>query len=85
MLYDRDGSGAITIEEMKSMFVMMCHETAHNQLEPTQLKLYIKGLEQKAEEMFDELDADSDGFLTQDEFIDGCMQNEDLMKHLETT
>jgi len=85
MLYDRDGSGVITMEEMKSMFVMMCQETEQNKLEPTELKLFIKGLEQKAEEMFEELDADSDGFLTQDEFIDGCMQNEDVMKHLEST
>ena len=64
-MYDRDGSGSITTEEMKAMFVMMCQEPEHLDLEPMELKLVIKGIERMAEEMFHELDADGDGFVTQ--------------------
>ena len=99
-MYDRDGSGSITTEEMKAMFVMMCQEPEHLDLEPMELKLVIKSIERMAEEMFHELDADGDGFVTQvsglqrdnriffvinilkEEFIEGCLQNEDLIKHL---
>ena len=72
MMYDRDGSGSITTEEMKAMFVMMCQEPEHLDLEPMELKLVIKGIERMAEEMFHELDADGDGFVTQ---VSGLKQN----------
>ena len=65
MMYDRDGSGSITTEEMKGMFVMMCQEPEHQDLEPIELKLAVKGIERMAEEMFCDLDADGDGFVTQ--------------------
>ena len=35
-------SGAITIDEIKSMFVMMCQEPSHAQLESTEFKLVVK-------------------------------------------
>ena len=72
MMYDRDGSGSITTEEMKAMFVMMCQEPEHLDLEPMELKLVIKGIERMAEEMFHELDADGDGFVTQ---VSGLQRN----------
>ena len=81
MLYDRDGSGecklfrenpfmssfvgSITREEMKLIFVMMLEEPQHKELEPTEYKLAIKEIERKADDMFVELDADGDGFLTE--------------------
>ena len=80
---------------------MMCEEPQHKELEPTEYKLAIKEIERKADDMFLDLDADGDGFLTevksfihfinyhvsivQEEFINGCMQNEDLVKHITST
>ena len=57
--------GSITREEMKLIFVMMLEEPQHKELEPTEYKLAIKEIERKADDMFVELDADGDGFLTE--------------------
>ena len=43
----------------------MCEEPQHKELEPTEYKLAIKEIERKADDMFVELDADGDGFLTE--------------------
>ena len=47
------------------MFVMLCQEPEHRDLEPMELKLTTNAIERMAEEMFSELDADGDGFVTQ--------------------
>ena len=65
LMYDRDCPGSITSEEMRSMFVMLCQEPEHRDLEPMELKLNTNAIERMAEEMFSELDADGDGFVTQ--------------------
>ena len=57
--------GSITKEEMKLIYVMMCEEPEHKELEPTEYKLAIKEIERKADDMFVDLDADGDGFLTE--------------------
>ena len=44
---------------------MMCEEPEHKELEPTEYKLAIKEIERKADDMFVDLDADGDGFLTE--------------------
>lgn len=78
-MYDRDGSGSITTEEMKGMFVMMCQEPEHQDLEPMELKLAVKGIERMAEDMFCDLDADGDGFVTQ---VSGLVQEKKLLNLL---
>ena len=37
---------------------------------------------EKAKEMFADLDGSGDGEVSQDEFVEGCMQDEDLVRML---
>ena len=83
MLYDRDGSGEISKEEMLSMFLTMCQHP-HSE-ESVERKMEANEIERKAEEMFTNLDEDGDEKVTLDEFIKGCMSDEELLKQLSTS
>ena len=77
-------SGAISKDEMVSMFLMMCQDNQDEDQESLDRKLEAKEIARKAEELFNELDIDNDEVVTLDEFIKGCLANEDIIKHLST-
>lgn len=69
-MYDKDGSGEIELSEMceilQTLYVME-GETDTN---------YAKI---RAKQIFEQLDVNNDGTLTCDEFIQGCMKDEDMV------
>ena len=69
---------------MVSMFLMMCQDNQDEDQESLDRKLEAKEIARKAEELFNELDIDNDEVVTLDEFIKGCLANEDIIKHLST-
>ena len=66
------------------MFLMMCQDNQDEDQESLDRKLEAKEIARKAEELFNELDIDNDEVVTLDEFIKGCLANEDIIKHLST-
>ena len=72
LMYDKDGSDSIQLGEMVEMFSM----------------LYLcEGLDEslaveRAEQVFNLLDANNDGDVTEEEFVNGCMDDDDLVKAL---
>ena len=72
-LYDKDRSGTIEMAEMVEVL-----ETVY----------VMEGLNSgnmardRARQIFDELDIDGDGTLTCDEFINGCMKDEEMVAML---
>ena len=66
------------------MFLMMCQDNQDEYQESLDRKLEAKEIARKAEELFNELDIDNDEVVTLDEFIKGCLANEDIIKHLST-
>ena len=85
MLYDRDSSGSISKEEMMSMFLMMCQQPNSEETDPMERKLEAKEIGRKAEELFRDLDEDGDEKVTLEEFINGFMTNEELMKQISSS
>ena len=87
MLYDQDSSGSITKDEMVNIFMMMYKDHERKETdEDEELEDAWKTVERevikKAEDLFHDLDADGDGEVTEEEFIKGCLKDEDLSKHL---
>ena len=85
MLYDRDSSGTISKEEMMSMFLMMCQQPNSEETDSMERKLEAKEIGRKAEELFRDLDEDGDEKVTLEEFINGFMTNEELMKQISSS
>jgi len=81
MLYDRDGGGSIDLKEMTDIFVMLFQ--ADNIGDDANQRLYKLEIREeaikKAELLFHALDADGDGSLTQDEFVFGCLKDEEVI------
>ena len=71
-MYDKDGSNSIQLSEMVELFGT----------------LYLnEGLEEdlateRAEKIFSLLDINNDGDITEDEFVRGCLQDEELVELL---
>ena len=71
-MYDKDGSNSIQLSEMVELFGT----------------LYLnEGLEEdlateRAEKIFSLLDINNDGDITEDEFVKGCLQDEELVELL---
>ena len=55
----------MTVDEMKSMFVRMFSSPGYQDLEAAEHKIVIKNIERMAEEMFQDLDMNGDGQLTE--------------------
>ncbi len=72
-MYDRDGSGTIDMSEMVEVL-----ETVYV------MEGVLSGelAKQRAKQIFDELDLNGDGSLTCDEFISGCMRDEEMVSML---
>ena len=72
-LYDKDCSGTIEMSEMVEVL-----ETVY----------VMEGLmsgnmaRERAKQIFDELDIDGDGTLTCDEFVNGCLKDQDMVEML---
>ena len=71
-MYDKDGSGSITMAEMVQVFGTLYQS---------------EGLEhgmavERAERIFGALDIDNDGDITEEEFVKGCMADEEMVKVL---
>ena len=64
--------GSLTRDEMTSMFLMMYQDP---DLTKAEQKIAVKEITSKAEEMFVKLDADSNGFVTMEEFIIGSLSD----------
>ena len=71
-MYDKDGSDSIQLGEMVEIFST----------------LYLcEGLDkdlavERAEQVFNLLDANNDGDVTEDEFVQGCLEDDDLVEEL---
>ena len=71
-MFDKNGSESIQLGEMVEIFSM----------------LYIcEGLEEslaveRAEQVFNLLDSNNDGDVTEEEFVNGCLDDDDLVKEL---
>ena len=71
-LYDIDGNGLITQYEMTKVV-----QSIYEMLGPGVLKTDDNAKE-RAEKVFQQLDTDGDCRLTEDEFVRGCIKNEEL-------
>ena len=72
-MYDKDGSGTIEMSEMVEVL-----ETVYV-MEGVMSGNMAKS---RAKQIFKELDVNGDGSLTCDEFVKGCMKDEDMVKML---
>lgn len=71
-MYDKDGSGSIELKEMTEIIGTLY-----------QMEGVTKdSAAERAESIFGALDFDGDGSLTEDEFIQGCMMDQDLVATL---
>ena len=72
-MYDKDGSGTIELSEMvevlETVYVMEGVMTGNM-------------AQTRAKQIFQELDVNGDGSLTCDEFIKGCMKDEEMVSLL---
>ena len=74
-MYDKDSSGSITIGEMIQVFATLYEN---------------EGLDQnmavaRAEQVFGSLDINNDGDITEEEFVNGCLEDEDMVNLLSDT
>ena len=74
-MYDKDGSGTIEMSEMVEIL-----ETVYI-MEGVMSNNMAKS---RAKQIFSELDVNGDGSITCDEFIQGCMRDEDMVKMLKS-
>ena len=75
-LYDVDGNGTISQNEMTKVVQSM-----YDMLAPEESKTDERANE-KAKEVFQQLDLNGDLVLSEDEFVKGCMMNEGLKRLL---
>ena len=71
-LYDTDNSGSITIGEMIQVFATLYESEGVDQ------KMAVV----RAEQVFCSLDVNNDGDITEEEFVKGCLEDEDMVKLL---
>ena len=74
-MYDKDGSGTIEMSEMVEIL-----ETVYI-MEGVMSNNMAKS---RAKAIFSELDVNGDGSITCDEFIQGCMKDDDMVKMLKS-
>jgi Ca2+-binding EF-hand superfamily protein len=74
-MYDKDGSGSITIGEMIQVFATLYENEGVDQ------KMAVD----RAEQIFGSLDVNNDGDITEEEFVKGCMEDEEMVKLLSDT
>ena len=75
-MYDVDGDGVINQEEMTTVV-----QEIYDMLGPGVTK-QIDTAEERAKNIFKRMDENNDGSLTEEEFLKGCLQDEELLKML---
>ena len=78
-LYDTDDSGFIDVTEMAEAIVTLYDMSGANDGGASNAN--AMGM-RKAKRIFSKLDQDGDGELTVDEFVQGCMEDEELLELL---
>merc|ERR1719483_79929 len=71
-MYDKDASGAIDLDEMVEIFCLMYSLQGYTEEEATE----------RAMKIFNTLDDNGDGSLVEDEFVKGCLADEELLDML---
>jgi neuronal calcium sensor 1 len=78
-MYDQDGDGAITKQELSS--VMECFYKLVGPLISYSGKKYDSA-DQLVEEFFDHMDVNNDGKISLEEYKEGAMKNPDIIQGL---
>ena len=79
-MYDLDGNGELDLDEMikivEDIYAMqrVYSKLGANNATPT------KTAEEQASDIFAQIDEDGDGNVTEEEFLAGCLENENLFK-----
>jgi len=76
-MYDVDGNGKIELDEMTKIV-----QAIYNMLGSTVTSRSPDTADERAQKIFTKMDINGDGSLTQDEFLKGCMDDEELSKIL---
>ncbi|XP_053664154.1 neuronal calcium sensor 2 [Anopheles marshallii] len=76
-MYDVDGNGVIDIQEMTKIV-----QAIYDMLGACSSNKPADSAEERAKNIFAKMDENNDGQLTQDEFLKGCLQDEELSKML---
>ncbi|XP_058797439.1 neuronal calcium sensor 2 isoform X1 [Phymastichus coffea] len=76
-MYDVDGNGVIDIGEMTKIV-----QAIYDMLGACSSNRPADSAEERAKNIFAKMDENNDGQLTQDEFLKGCLQDEELSKML---
>ncbi|KAJ2951054.1 hypothetical protein O0L34_g5433 [Tuta absoluta] len=77
-LYDINGDGCITKEEMTEI-VNAVYDLMGRVLEPS---VDDEIVQEKVERLFQKMDLNRDGVLTLDEFLDCCLHDEDITRSM---
>jgi Ca2+-binding EF-hand superfamily protein len=79
-MYDLDGNGELDLDEMikivEDIYAMqrVYSKLGANNAKPT------KTAEEQASDIFAQIDEDGDGTVTEEEFLAGCLENENLYR-----
>ncbi|XP_011167344.2 neuronal calcium sensor 2 isoform X1 [Solenopsis invicta] len=76
-MYDVDGNGVIDMQEMTKIV-----QAIYDMLGACSSNRPADSAEERAKNIFAKMDENNDGQLTQDEFLKGCLQDEELSKML---
>lgn len=76
-MYDVDGNGLIELHEMTKIV-----QAIYNMLGSAVTSRSPDTAEERALKIFKKMDANGDGALTQEEFLSGCLEDEELSKIL---
>uniref|UniRef100_A0A1B0BYZ0 EF-hand domain-containing protein n=1 Tax=Glossina palpalis gambiensis TaxID=67801 RepID=A0A1B0BYZ0_9MUSC len=76
-MYDVDGNGVIDIQEMTKIV-----QAIYDMLGACSSNRPADSAEERAKNIFSKMDENNDGQLTQEEFLKGCLQDEELSKML---
>lgn len=72
-MYDKDNSGTVELNEMVEVM------TALHSMEG---KIDVEAAEATGKRVFSELDINDDGEVTIDEFVRGCMHDQEIMRKI---
>jgi len=75
-MYDVDGNGVIDQDEMTKIVQAIYDMLGAGATKPTD------SAEERAKNIFSRMDDNGDGHLTEEEFLSGCMQDDELSKML---
>uniref|UniRef100_A0A4D5RA48 Neuronal calcium sensor 2 n=1 Tax=Scolopendra viridis TaxID=118503 RepID=A0A4D5RA48_SCOVI len=76
-MYDVDGNGVIDLGEMTKIV-----QAIYNMLGPSAANKPQDSAEERAKHIFNKMDLNKDGSLTLDEFLNGCLHDDELSKIL---